>query len=175
LRIVNMESEEKTQLFSSRLIGIRNGLGLTQTELADKVGVSLRSVQHWESGEFVPRGQQLRNLAANIGVTVSYLLGDEPPPEQVQEAMESFGAGPEQELRRKCHGHLERVLDECQGNRDQLAWTYVEQAGWQPGLSAAQFNFCSRSGSISCRCGTGSGVGEERITAFIRSWRDHRW
>ena len=33
------------------LRAIRKGLGLTQTELAARVGVHLRSVQKWEAGE----------------------------------------------------------------------------------------------------------------------------
>lgn len=125
-----MENATDTQLFSRRLIGVRNGHGLTQTELAKKVGVSLRSVQHWESGKWVPRGKALRNLAASIDVSVAYLLGEESQqsePLQGQALVEEErGTGPEQTLRNKCHAHLDQVLDDCHSNHDELAWTYVE-------------------------------------------------
>ena len=34
--------------------GARHALGLTQQSLADALGVSIRTIRHWESGEFRP-------------------------------------------------------------------------------------------------------------------------
>lgn len=35
---------------------LREQLGMTQTELAERCGVSLRTVQYWEKGEHIPDG-----------------------------------------------------------------------------------------------------------------------
>lgn len=85
-QMVNPKSAEQTQVFSDRLTGSRHARGLTQAELAEKSGVSLRSVQNWEGGESgTPRPALLRNLAAVLRVTPEYLLGqsityESPPP-----------------------------------------------------------------------------------------------
>lgn len=64
--------------FASRLIGARNRAGLSQTALADAVGVSLRTVQNWEaSGSTAPKWESLRRLAAATGVTVAFLTDQE--------------------------------------------------------------------------------------------------
>jgi DNA-binding transcriptional regulator YiaG len=46
---------------------IRSELGLSQDELAEKVGVSIRMVQNWESGKVIPKSKYaiLRNLIDN--------------------------------------------------------------------------------------------------------------
>ncbi len=40
---------------------LRNRLGLTQAELAEKVGVSETTIQNWESLKIIPRGENLNN------------------------------------------------------------------------------------------------------------------
>lgn len=92
--------------------------------MAEKLGVSLRTVQHWEAGEFVPRGKQLRNIAARCGVSVAHLLGEEPS--YGAHGLKLRAAGEDELIRQRCHEHLESVLDACAGDRDRLSWTYVE-------------------------------------------------
>lgn len=77
--VVQVENATSAQVFSERLIGRRNHLGLSQTELAVKVGAALRSVQHWESGSHLPHGGTLRSLAATLGVSLAWLTGDDDP------------------------------------------------------------------------------------------------
>lgn len=38
---------------------LRNRVGLTQQELADAVGVSVNTIQNWESGKVIPKGDNL--------------------------------------------------------------------------------------------------------------------
>lgn len=45
----------------------RKAAGLTQEEAARKVGVSLRTVQHWEAGTKEPRWPQLLRCAQVYG------------------------------------------------------------------------------------------------------------
>lgn len=71
-----MKSEEEAKIFADRLTGARHLRTLTQAELAEKSGVSLRSVQIWEGGRSnVPRPALLRSVAAVLQVPVPYLLG----------------------------------------------------------------------------------------------------
>lgn len=44
----------------TRLKWIRYTLGLTQTELAARIGVTLRTVQRWEAGTTAPPGPALK-------------------------------------------------------------------------------------------------------------------
>jgi len=53
----------------------RKNTGFTQAQVADKFGVSVRTVTSWETGEKLPRSNRLNELAALYGVTADYLLG----------------------------------------------------------------------------------------------------
>lgn len=55
----------------------RDELGLTQAELADKLGLTYSSVSQWESGRATPRTPVLRQLAALFGTTVADLMGED--------------------------------------------------------------------------------------------------
>ena len=55
----------------------RTHLGLTQTELADKIGVTLRTITKYEKQGVMPRGKNLRELAKVLGVSEQYLANDE--------------------------------------------------------------------------------------------------
>ena len=47
---------------------LREAAGLTQFELAVKVGVTPTAVSAWERGQYEPRASQLRKLAETLGV-----------------------------------------------------------------------------------------------------------
>ena len=51
--------------------------GMTQMELAKKIGVSQRSVSMWENGEAVPRNTARIKLANAFGLSVNYFFSDE--------------------------------------------------------------------------------------------------
>lgn len=55
----------------------RDELGLTQAELADKLGLTYSSVSQWESGRATPRTPILRQLADLFNTTVSDLMGED--------------------------------------------------------------------------------------------------
>lgn len=55
----------------------RDGLGLTQAELANKLGLTYSSVSQWESGRATPRTPVLRELAALFDTTVADLMGED--------------------------------------------------------------------------------------------------
>lgn len=64
--------------FSRRLRQYRKDRNLTQQELADRLGVSNKSVSRWEGGSY-PDVALLGPLAAALGVTVDDLLNEGTP------------------------------------------------------------------------------------------------
>ena len=49
---------------------LRERAGLTQLELANRLGVTPATVYTWERGKFDPRASQLRKLAREFGVSM---------------------------------------------------------------------------------------------------------
>jgi transcriptional regulator with XRE-family HTH domain len=60
--------------FGDALKALREKAGLSQSELATRSGLSLRSIQNWEQGHRIPRSQALLALADAVGVSVEQLL-----------------------------------------------------------------------------------------------------
>lgn len=63
--------------FASNVRSHRDRLGLTQDELAAKVGLTGSSVSQWEAGRARPRSAVLLRLAEIFGTSVSDLLGED--------------------------------------------------------------------------------------------------
>lgn len=57
-----------------RLRELRNKSGLTQNEIANKLGVSGQTILNWENGIYEPKINQLIQLADLFDVTVDYLI-----------------------------------------------------------------------------------------------------
>ncbi len=55
----------------------RKNKGLTQMELADKLGISYQAVSNWERGATMPDISKLPELAEIFGITIEELLCDE--------------------------------------------------------------------------------------------------
>ena len=64
--------------FAERFAMLRQGRGLTQQRLADKLGVTAQAVSKYETGQSLPDVQMLKSLAVIFGCTTDYLLGYEP-------------------------------------------------------------------------------------------------
>lgn len=60
-----------------RIEQVRHALGLTQRGLAEKLGLSTRTVNRWEAGAVAPRQSMVEQIAKLGGVTVSWLLTGE--------------------------------------------------------------------------------------------------
>lgn len=67
------------QTFGERLKRCRKNNGLTQQELAERIGVSDKTVSRWESDGGYPDVATLVPLARALGVTVDDLLDDQRP------------------------------------------------------------------------------------------------
>ncbi len=72
-------SEEKLrENFARNLTHYRKALGLTQTELAEKLNYSDKSISKWERGDGLPDLAVTAQLAEIFGLTVNDLLADKP-------------------------------------------------------------------------------------------------
>ena len=65
-----------------RLRELRNKSGLTQNDIAAKLGVSGQTILNWENGIYEPKINQLIELADLFNVTVDYLIEREKTPSQ---------------------------------------------------------------------------------------------
>lgn len=62
-----------------RIAAARQQAGLTQEQLAKKLGVTQRVVTYWERKPVALKPEQLSALAAALGVTADFLLGRQEP------------------------------------------------------------------------------------------------
>ena len=84
--------------FNEKLQRERIRAGLTQKELADKTGLTDRTIQNYESGRSIPkRISSVQSIAKVLGVKSEYLLGEEDM--LVADAEERGGAKAKREIR----------------------------------------------------------------------------
>ena len=65
----------KRSEFGERLVAIRQHAGLSQTQIADKLGVSQQAYAGWERSTTALRPDDLARLADVLGTTTDELLG----------------------------------------------------------------------------------------------------
>ncbi|MCC1481977.1 helix-turn-helix domain-containing protein [Roseibaca sp. Y0-43] len=63
--------------FGDRLTAAREAQGLSQSELAKRLGVRLPSLQGWENDTSAPRANKLQMLAGLLNVSLVWLLTGE--------------------------------------------------------------------------------------------------
>src|SRR5580658_2684152 len=68
-------SNRKRSAFGERLVAAREEAGLSQRELADKLGVTQRALSWWEREPVALRPEQVAQLASVLGVSTDFLLG----------------------------------------------------------------------------------------------------
>lgn len=76
----NMESgwfDPETSTFGDRLAGAREAAGLSQAELARRLGVRLSTLRSWEDDLNEPRANKLQMMAGLLNVSLAWLLSGE--------------------------------------------------------------------------------------------------
>ena len=68
-----------SETFGQTLRRLRKKAGLTQEELADKLGVHERRIRRWELDEGMPRTEEVKKLAEALSVSVLDLLEPHAP------------------------------------------------------------------------------------------------
>lgn len=74
-------------MLSNSIKSIRKRAKETQQEMADRLGVSKRTVASWESGDRMPSYEILLLLSTVYGVTTDFLLGRESSHETATEEL----------------------------------------------------------------------------------------
>lgn len=72
--------DEIKKIFGQRLTEARKACGITQLSLAEKLNYSDKAVSKWERGESLPDVLTIMKIGEALGVTMSYLLGEEDKP-----------------------------------------------------------------------------------------------
>lgn len=70
--------ENVKEILGKNITALRTKHGLTQTELAEKLNYTDKSVSKWEHGDSTPPIDVLKEIAELFGVTVDYLISEEP-------------------------------------------------------------------------------------------------
>ncbi len=63
--------------FGDRLTAARDAQGMSQSELARRLGVKLKTVQGWENDTAEPRANKLQMVAGLLNVSIRWLLTGE--------------------------------------------------------------------------------------------------
>jgi transcriptional regulator with XRE-family HTH domain len=69
-------SKQERPAFGQRLHALREAAGLSQRQLADKLGMSQRAYSHWERRPVALRPEQLQSLATALNIPVGTLLAN---------------------------------------------------------------------------------------------------
>jgi len=75
--LAKLQLEEETADFGRRLVEIRKARGLTQVELAERLGTTQSFVSKYERGDLRLHGELIVKLAAALRVSTDELLGVE--------------------------------------------------------------------------------------------------
>jgi transcriptional regulator with XRE-family HTH domain len=98
---IGRPTERKRTAFGQRLVAAREALGLSQTELAQRLGLTQRALCWWEREPVALRPEQLAALGDALQVSVDDLLGRAPgkrraagPSGKARRAFEAVGSLP---------------------------------------------------------------------------------
>ena len=64
-------------MLSEKLYALRKKSGLSQEQLAERLGVSRQAISKWESGQSVPESEKLIAVSNYFGVSLDYLLKED--------------------------------------------------------------------------------------------------
>ena len=67
---------QDSETFGARLARLRRGLGLSKTDVADHLGISITAICHWEQDRSRPKSARLQTLADLFGITTAELLAE---------------------------------------------------------------------------------------------------
>lgn len=127
-----------------KLAELRKTSGLSQDELAERLGVSRQSISRWETGQAEPSPENLRAMCTLYRVSADYLLMD-------GTTLPEEGASPE-EYRALRTYRARRVLWVVAAiilaaALMAFAWWYWEEGRW-PEVRAEQFDMSLIAGSF---------------------------
>ena len=116
-------SDDRATL-GDRISGAREAAGLSQQDLARRLGVGEGTIRSWEEDRAEPRANRISMLSGMLGVSLRWLLngeGEGPAPEQAEELPDEVG----------------RLLDELNRLQHQIARAGVRLAAAEKSLRRA--------------------------------------
>lgn len=101
-----MPRQKTQESLGDRLARIRRDRGLSQADLAERLGVTQANVSDYERGRYVPNADTIIQLAQILGVSADQLLGLKPsktnghrPPRRVAKRLEQIDKLPTERQR----------------------------------------------------------------------------
>lgn len=94
-------------MLNERIKELRVARGLSQVELAEKIGISKQSVSNWENDNIQPSIEMLIKIARTFSVSTDYLLG-----EDERTFLEVS------HLSQKQISHIQQIIDDISGKSD---------------------------------------------------------
>lgn len=96
-------------MLNERIKELRVARGLSQVELAEKIGISKQSVSNWENDNIQPSIEMLIKIARTFSVSTDYLLG-----EDERTFLEVS------HLSQKQISHIQQIIDDISGESDSV-------------------------------------------------------
>jgi transcriptional regulator with XRE-family HTH domain len=114
------EAKQSNDMFRKRLRAARDLRGLTQAQLAAKVGMPASSITVFEGGSRKPSIDNLRRLADGLDVSADYLLGRvaDPAPEEASDPLFREATGLSAKDRVLAGEFLRFLIDRAKSSRD---------------------------------------------------------
>ena len=91
-------------MLNKRIKQLRIERGLSQVDLAEKLGVSKQSISNWENDNIQPSIEMLLKISRVFSVSTDYLLG-----EDSREFIEITG------LKKQYIAHIQQIIDDMKG------------------------------------------------------------
>ncbi|MEA4893246.1 MAG: helix-turn-helix transcriptional regulator [Peptococcaceae bacterium] len=99
--------------FGEKLKALRTEAGMSQAQLAGRLGVTERSIHNYEADARYPKGQEvLRGIAETFGVTTDYLVNDAVSREEQGKEERFFVDAAGEAFGRKGRREAARLLEE---------------------------------------------------------------
>jgi transcriptional regulator with XRE-family HTH domain len=73
MRLTDWYDDEQAT-FGDRLTASREAAGLTECDLARKLGIAVKTIRAWEEDKSAPRASRLQTLAGLLNVSLMWLL-----------------------------------------------------------------------------------------------------
>lgn len=65
---------EDIATFGDRVVAAREAMGMTQTQLARRMGIQIKTLRNWEEDRSEPRANKLQMLAGMLNVSIIWLM-----------------------------------------------------------------------------------------------------
>ena len=71
---VAVDYTDETSTFGDRLVAARESMGMTQAQLAHRLGVKLQTLRNWEEDRSEPRANKLQMVAGMLNTSMVWLM-----------------------------------------------------------------------------------------------------